>query len=277
MTIYAIQNQWGGDSAPWHDGGLLNIGNRADQNPVALAIQSGDGGRCFTGTMTYDGEGPIGVRATLITENCYQVQNQWGGNTAPWHDAGQFLLGARNGQNAVAFDLRSTDGGATLTGSMTYAGEGPIGVKGAVSPGTSFDATNQWGGDSAPWHPDGLWILGCRPDQAIAALDLVSADNGRTLTGTMTYSGEGPIGVRGTLTMANTYSVLNQWGGDSAPWHPGGTWVIGCRGTQGVVAVKASGTGAALQGSMTYAGEGPIGLDLTPATAPADARTPAPA
>lgn len=275
MTIYATQNQWGGDSAPWHDGGLLNIGNRGNQNPVALAISSGDGGRTFTGTMTYEGEGPIGVRATLVTTNCYQVENQWGGDSAPWHNAGLFLLGARNGQNAVAFDLQSNDGGATLTGSMTYAGEGPIGVKGSVSDGTAFNATNQWGGNSAPWHQGGLWILGCRPDQPIAALDITSPDNGKTLTGSMTYSGEGPIGFKATQTMANTYSVLNQWGGDSAPWHPGGTWVIGCRGTQGVVAVNVTGTGAALEGSMTYAGEGPIGLELVPATVTTDALAPA--
>ncbi len=39
------------------------------------------------------------------------------------------------------------------------------------------------------------------------------------------------------------------------------------------MAVNVTGTGAALEGSMTYAGEGPIGLDLVPATA--DALTPA--
>lgn len=273
MTIYAIQNQWGGSSAPWHDGGLLSIGNRADQNPIALQIQSGDGGKTFTGTMTYEGEGPIGVRATLVTTNCYQVENQWGGSGAPWHDAGLFLLGARNGQNAVAFDLKSSDGGQTITGTMTYAGEGPIGVKGTISSGTSFNATNQWGGSSAPWHQGGLWVLGCRPDQAVVALDLTSADNGKTLTGTMTYAGEGPIGFKGTQTMADTYSVLNQWGGSSAPWHDGGTWVIGCRGMQGVVAVKATGDGDGLKGTMTYAGEGPIGLNLVPAVA--EALTPA--
>ncbi|MCH3005819.1 hypothetical protein K3W96_14900, partial [Listeria monocytogenes] len=81
-----------------------------------------------TGTMTYQGEGPIGLRATRVTENCYHAENQWGGKDAPWHDAGLFLLGARDGQNAVAFDLTSHDG-QTVTGTMTYAGEGPIGVK----------------------------------------------------------------------------------------------------------------------------------------------------
>jgi len=266
MTAYTIQNQWGGNSAPWHDGGVFNIGNRADQLPIALKIQSGDGGKTFNGTMTYAGEGPIGFRATLVTTNCYQIENQWGGNSAPWHDAGLFLLGARDGQNAVAFDLQSKDGGKTLTGTMTYAGEGPIGVRGEVSDGLAFNATNQWGGNSAPWHQGGQWILGCRPKQAVVAIDVTSPDNGKTLVGTMTYAGEGPIGFRGTRTMSDTYSIVNQWGGSSAPWHPGGTWVIGCRGPQGIVAVKATGDAKGLNGTMTYAGEGPIGLKLAPST-----------
>eukprot|EP01037_Dinobryon_pediforme_P030548 gene30548-34675_t len=101
MTVYNIQNQWGGSSAPWHDGGVFNIGNRADQLPIALKIQPGEGGLSCAGTMTYHGEGPIGLRATRVTENCYHAENQWGGASAPWHDAGLFLLGARDGQNAV--------------------------------------------------------------------------------------------------------------------------------------------------------------------------------
>jgi hypothetical protein len=266
MTVYAIQNQWGGSSAPWHDGGVFNVGNRAGQTPIALKIQSPDGGKTFNGTMTYVGEGPIGVRATLVTTNCYQVENQWGGSSAPWHDAGLFLLGAREGQNAVAFDLQSSDGGKTLTGTMTYAGEGPIGVRGEASSELAFNATNQWGGSSAPWHQGGQWVLGCRPDQPVAAIDVTSPDSGKTLVGTMTYAGEGPIGFRGTRTMADTYSVVNQWGGGTAPWHPGGTWVIGCRSTQGVVAVKATGDAKGLNGTMTYAGEGPIGLKLAPSS-----------
>jgi len=262
MTVFAIQNQWGGSGAPWHEGGIFNIGNRTDQRPIALKIQSGDGGNSFTGTMTYQGEGPIGVRATLVTTNTYRVENQWGGSSAPWHDAGLFLLGARNGQNAVAFDLHSNDQGQTLTGTMRYQGEGDIGVKAAVSDGVAYDAQSRWGGDQAPLHPGGQWVLGCRPDQPVVALDLSSGDAGKTLAGSITYKGEGPINFRGTLIMANTYSVVNQWGGSDQPWHPGGTWVLGCRTNQGVVAINAKGNGVEIDGTMTYQGEGPIGLEL---------------
>jgi len=193
----------------------------------------------------------------------YTIQNQWGGNSAPWHEGGVFNIGNRDGQLPIALQVKSGDGGKTFTGTMTYAGEGPIGVKGALSDGTTFNATNQWGGSSAPWHQGGQWVLGCRPNQSIVALDVTSPDQGKTLLGTMTYFGEGPIGFKATQIMADTYSVLNQWGGDGAPWHPGGTWVIGCRGTQGVVAIDINNAGGnGLSGTMTYSGEGPIGLNL---------------
>jgi hypothetical protein len=272
MSLYTVQNQWGGSSAPWQAGGIFNIGNRNAQLPIALQITSGDGGKTFSGTMTYAGEGPIGFRATAVTMNTYQVENQWGGNEAPWNDAGLFLLGARNGQNAVAFDLKSSDGGKTFSGTMTYAGEGPIGCKCSHAEGYAYTATNQWGGSSAPWNPGGQWVVGCRANQPVVALNLTSSDSGKTLTGTMTYAGEGPIGFRGNLTMANTYQVENQWGGSSAPWQPGGQFVIGCRGSQGVIEVNAlSGDGKKLSGTMTYLGEGPIGLQLLTSSAPASA------
>jgi len=49
--------------------------------------------------------------------------------------------------------------------------------------------------------------------------------------------------------------------------------VRGCRGTQGVVALQVKPGGDGLSGTMTYSGEGPIGLQLVPsvAHAPADA------
>jgi len=269
MSLYNVQNQWGGNSAPWHPGGIFNIGNRGTQLPIALQIQSHDGGTTFTGTMTYVGEGPIGFRGTRVTLNTYHVENQWGGSSAPWHDAGYFILGARDNQNPIAFDIKSSDNGVSFTGTMTYAGEGPIGFKGSNAAGYAYDAQNQWGGTTAPWHFGGQWVLGCRANQPVVAVSVQSTDAGKTLKGWMTYQGEGPIGFRGTLTMADTYEVENQWGGDNAPWHPGGQFVLGCRGNaQGVVAisVQSQDGGAHLNGSMTYNGEGPIGLNLTAAS-----------
>ncbi|HYY27948.1 MAG TPA: hypothetical protein VE860_08395, partial [Chthoniobacterales bacterium] len=119
---------------------------------------------------------------------------------------------------------------------------------------------NKWGGDSA-WHPGGMWLIGGRNGQAVVAIDVTSPDNGATLNGMITYKGEGPIGFRGRATGSNNYIVENQWGDDSA-WHPGGTWVLGGRDNQPVVAINVTSpdNGATLNGTITYKGEGPIGF-----------------
>ncbi|MFY2559469.1 lectin ESA-2 [Corallococcus terminator] len=262
MSTYNVQNQWGGSSAPWNPSGLWVIGSRANQNVIALSVTSSDGGQTLTGTMTYVGEGPIGFRGKLSGANNYTVENQWGGPTAPWNAGGTFVLGFRQNQNVVAIDITSSDGGQNLAGTMTYAGEGPIGFKSEQTNGGAYTVENQWGGASAPWNAGGLWVFGARKGQNVVGVSIKSGDGGKTLAGTMTYNGEGPIGFRGTLSGADTYTVENQWGGASAPWHPGGLWVIGFRQGQNVVTldVTSSDAGQTLTGTMTYNGEGPIGF-----------------
>lgn len=132
---YLVKNQWGGSAAPWHEGGLYVIGTRgAKQRVIAMNLSSMDNGRTLTGTMTYQDEGPIGFRANKIMENTYFVENQWGGSSAPWHPGGPMILGARANQPIVALNITSADNGVTLTGTMTYAGEGPIGFVGQLRP-----------------------------------------------------------------------------------------------------------------------------------------------
>ncbi|QDE93514.1 lectin ESA-2 [Myxococcus xanthus] len=262
MAAYLVQNQWGGSQATWNPGGLWLIGARDKQNVVALDIKSDDGGKTLKGTMTYNGEGPIGFRGTLSSANNYTVENQWGGTSAPWQPGGVWVLGARDKQNIVAVSIKSNDGGKTLTGTTTYNGEGPIGFKSEVTEGDSYSVENQWGGSAAPWHTGGVWVLGTRGKQNVINVDAKSNDGGKTLSGTMTYNGEGPIGFRGTLTSPDTYTVENQWGGSTAPWNPGGFWMIGARNGQNVVAlnVASSDGGKTLAGTMVYNGEGPIGF-----------------
>lgn len=131
ISAFGVQNQWGGSSAPWHPGGVWVLGGRANQNPVAIAVKSSDGGQTLTGTMTYAGEGPIGFQAKRSGGENYLVQNQWGGTTAPWHDGGTWVIGARDNQYVVQLDIKSDDGGRSFHGTMTYQNEGPIGFKGA--------------------------------------------------------------------------------------------------------------------------------------------------
>ncbi len=260
-NLHIVQNQWGGTTAPWNPGGAWVIGCRSGQNVVAINITSHDGGKTLTGTMTYAGEGPIGFKASMTQSNNYVVENQWGGDSAPWHPGGTWIIGCRSGQHVVAVNVTSADGGVNLTGTMTYANEGPIGFKSSLADGGVYNVGNQWGGTTAPWNPGGEWVMGCR-NQKVVALSVSSTDSGKTLNGTMTYAGEGPIGFKARLYANNNYVVENQWGGSSAPWHPGGNWLMGCREGQNIVAVNINSNdgGAALNGTMTYAGEGPIGF-----------------
>lgn len=66
-NTYIVENQWGGSDAPWHPGGIWVLGGRDAQNVVAIDVSSDDGGLTLNGTMTYDGEGPIGFRSGLVT------------------------------------------------------------------------------------------------------------------------------------------------------------------------------------------------------------------
>lgn len=190
----------------------------------------------------------------------YQVQNQWGGNTEPWHQGGAFALGYRSDQAVIAIDVSSDDDGATLTGTMTYVGEGPIGFRGTSKGANIYAVENQWGGDDQPWHDGGMWVIGARTGQPVVALNVSSDDDGQTMTGTMTYAGEGPIGFKADSVAG--YNVENQWGGSSAPWHQGGTFIIGGRSGQLVVGLHVSSDdgGKTFTGTMTYEGEGPIGF-----------------
>jgi len=48
---------------------------------------------------------------------------------------------------------------------------------------------------TCPWH----LFCGARDNQACVALNVTSNDGDKTLNGTNTYSGEGPIGFKGAL------------------------------------------------------------------------------
>jgi hypothetical protein len=256
MALYAAKNQWGGSTAPWHEGGVWVLGCRDNQNLAAANIKSADGGETFSGTITYAGEGPISFRAKRTTGNGYAAEVQWGGSSAPWHNEGNYVIGARDGQRLVALNVS----GQNLAGTCTYAGEGPIGFKSVMSSGKGlvFATQNQWGGSSAPWHQGGVWVLGGRNNQALNSIQISSSNTGQTFSGTITYAGEGPIGFRATKLMQNCYAVENQWGGSGAPWHPGGNWIIGGRTGQAVVAMSVQN----MVGTITYNNEGPIGFKV---------------
>lgn len=158
MTLYQVENQWGSSSEPWHEGGTWEIGCRLNQNVVAIDVKSVDGGQTLSGIMTYAGEGSIGFRATRSSDNNYTVENQWGGDTAPWHSGGKWILGGRTNQNVIELNLKSDDGGKTLNGTMTYAGEGPIRFKATMTEKDPSDASHQvrFSEPISSFSPDGM-------------------------------------------------------------------------------------------------------------------------
>jgi hypothetical protein len=235
------------------------LGCRDGQYIAAVNIQSEDHGSNFTGSITYNGEGPITFKARQQCGNNYDCEVQWGGSSAPWHSEGTWIIGGRDVQRCIQLKADASGDGKTLNGAMRYEGEGEIGFKGNLTP--TYSVENQWGGSSADWHPGGTWVLSGRWDQKVVSMDIKSEDSGRTLHGVMTYTGEGPIGFKGNKIIDNVYEVYNQWGGSSAPWHRGGDMVIGGRKNQNVVQLNFSSKGGQnLSGDMTYLGEGPIGF-----------------
>lgn len=137
----------------------------------------------------------------------YAVQNQWGGDDAPWHNGGKWALGSRDGeQYVVGLNLSSFDNGYTLEGTLLYSGESyPIAVLATQSnmdgSETSYDIQTQ--SENEDWILVGSWIIGCRPGQPVMQLDIASNDEGASLVGTMTYLNEGPIGFY--ADMINSY------------------------------------------------------------------------
>lgn len=134
MAGYQVENQWGGDSAPWHEGGTWELGGRADQKVVAVDIKSDDSGQNLKGTITYSGEGAISFWAQQAESNEYVAGVQWGGDTAEWYEDDIWVIGSREDQKVVAMNVQSTDGGQTLLGTITYNGESAIGFKGVEVP-----------------------------------------------------------------------------------------------------------------------------------------------
>jgi hypothetical protein len=66
VNNYTAQVQWGGSSTPWNQDGTWVMGSRENQRVVKVNIESKDGGKTFSGEITYKGEGPIGFKGELL-------------------------------------------------------------------------------------------------------------------------------------------------------------------------------------------------------------------
>ncbi|BCN29406.1 lectin OAA family protein [Anaeromicropila herbilytica] len=255
MAAYQVENQWGGINAPWNTGSTWILGTREEQYLVGINIESKDNGETFTGTVTYNGEGPIDFLAKHKNANKYVAKVRWGGEGAPWHDEGIWVIGGRNVQRAVALKVKASEDGKTLLGTITYEGEGPIEFRGSFIP--SYEVMNKWTHCTSDWHKVGTWVLSGRLNQNVVAMKIKATDRcANVLEGTMVYENEGPIGFKAVRIVGNTYEVYNQWGGEKAPWHRGGDMIIGASDEYRVTSLKftSDDKGGHLYGEVTYTG-----------------------
>ncbi len=114
-----------------------------------------------------------------------------------------------------------------------------------------YRVKNQGGGS------EGDWMFGGRSNQENIASINIRSDNGReTLTGTVTYSsGEGSVQFSATSVGMSNYIIEKQQGGNAE------LWVIGGREAQNRISsldCKSDDDGQTLNGTLVYAGEGPI-------------------
>lgn len=280
MAIYHIQNQWGSNNPPWHDRGIFVMGDQSAKNLSSLNLSSNDNGHTLSGTIAYEGGSHLHFLATAkmgVNKNNYQTQVKSG--TGAWKDGGTWLMGSRGNQRVVSMRA-SADAQGNLVGQMTYSGEGGIGLKGTLIPGSAYSVESNWGG--SPGSPGaslgmgsgggmslggggtitlgtgGIMVLGAKANTAPIDIDLSSSDGGKTLQGTMTYEGMSTTSVNLQLynLALNTYIVQGSQE----------RLVIGARDNQNIVKLKVSSTdgGLTLNGEMQYAGDGVIGFAGTP-------------
>ncbi len=218
---FDVENKLGND---WKPAGRWVIGGRDDRQVVAFNVKSSDNGESLNGTMAYSSEGEIRVRAKRGNGVVYDVDSPHDGHR---HEDGAWILGARGDkkQYLVAIDIDSNDDGQTFSGIVVYEGEGPIDFRATRMASNSYRAEVSFGDE---WHPAGDWIIGGR-DQRAVKVSAKSTDGGKSLNGTVTYQGEGPINMEATLSGSSAYTVENQWGNPDSDWNPGGVFVLGNR------------------------------------------------
>ncbi|MBI3233216.1 MAG: hypothetical protein HYZ42_04130 [Bacteroidetes bacterium] len=71
----------------------------------------------------------------------------------------------------------------------------------------NYKVEQNTGGLNDTWHPGGEWKLGTHPKQNLNMIDISSEDEGKTLSGTISYKDEYPINFRATHISENKYKA----------------------------------------------------------------------
>lgn len=110
----------------WEDSGTWILG--ANESPIEIRFASGDGAKTLMGQVKFTQKGGmLGLRAVRVDGNNYSVLTKRGNDD--WVKDGDWVIGGRNNHAVIKADAKSNDGGQTLIGMITYAGEGPVHFK----------------------------------------------------------------------------------------------------------------------------------------------------
>ncbi|MEM7532123.1 MAG: hypothetical protein AAF639_08105 [Chloroflexota bacterium] len=150
------------------------------------------------------------VTLSHILDNLYDVQNLDGHEHTSWHERELFKIGDSSDQSITALNCTSGNQGKTLSGTVIYRDTSSMEVdfKATLQRQNIYDI--DFSGDStldntsantsantpANTSVQSQWLLGARKHQHITAMTVQSDDDGRTLHGTITYAGEGPIHIK---------------------------------------------------------------------------------
>ena len=122
----------------------------------------------------------------------------------------------------------------------------------------TYQVWNQWGGLKAPWHKDGVWMMGGRHNQFLSYVKMQAPDNGFIMNGELAYEGEQKINCRAEEVGWNKWAVQVEINGS---WQLDGVWVMGDRYPQRITQIDVTAEGDhTLLGTTTYTHEGPIGF-----------------
>lgn len=132
-TEYDVMLAFGCDkitdsNCQWEEGGTWILG--ANESPIEIRFSSGkqNGGKNLMGQVKFTQKGGmLGLRADRINGNKFAVQTKKGNED--WKSDGEWVIGGRNDHAVINADAKSNDGGQTLIGMITYAGEGPVHFK----------------------------------------------------------------------------------------------------------------------------------------------------
>ncbi|MEM7111111.1 MAG: hypothetical protein AAF614_01675 [Chloroflexota bacterium] len=200
-----------------YEGDLITLKNNEPEKNV---LQTGNKEKSVTtgsldemSTEGATGESSHVWKIELAQISLYRVQNRWGDEGAPWHEAGIFKIGSVSGNPVTSLNLTLENDSKNLTGQVRHDGDYNLHTITAIPQEQQNLYKIDIQKNKSPITDS--WWLGSRETQPLVALDVRSDDNGDTLIGEMRYAAEPSIAVK-MVWLKNQHNNLLH-----AFFHPG--------------------------------------------------------